>query len=105
MAMKEHKIDLTIWATYYKGQYYAFNVAKAETDMAVHTGWVKVSDVQISVRFDTEANQATTLVAQLDIEISKMRAKAEAAINEKLDERNKLLCLEMRPVISDDILF
>jgi hypothetical protein len=92
MALQEHKIVNTIWAFYHKGRFSSFRLS--EVAMSEQPGWVKVQDVSTTITFDTAVVPVSLLVEQCDKEIQLMRATAEAAINEKLIERNKLLALE-----------
>ena len=94
MAMQKHTVRASVWAYYYKGRFSSFHVNKSDVAMDSQEGWIRVRDAEIIVEFDTEANQAPVLAAQIDAEIALIRANAEAAVTSKIAERNNLLCLE-----------
>jgi hypothetical protein len=93
MTMQTHGVKFKIWAFYYEGRFSHFEIKDSNLNF--------VKEDEQTFQYDKKSNVSSELVKLLDAEIQEMRAMAEVAIDKKLEERNKLLSLEMAPQSSD----
>lgn len=91
MATTAHELSVGVWAYYYEGRFSHF--CYSDVDMSERAGWIHVKNYELLFEYDCSTIPAAKLAVQLEAEIKKMRATAEAAINEKVKELQKLLAI------------